>query len=260
MLWTYKFSYAQFFKLPISLCLMKYEFVNKALFFPEEGILVIGDLHLGYDYMIQQSGILIPERQVKDIISDLKNIFEQIEKKNLKVKKFVFLGDIKHSFGYVWKEKNYFNEIIKFLKEKVDDKNIILVKGNHDTIDYSFGDRLEDYHTENEISFVHGHRLIRDAFGKDVRIVVMGHLHPSAILTEKKGVKKENYKCFLTGEFKGKEVIVVPSFLGSSEGSPVNDFEEDYEDYFSIIPKKNLMNFIGDDKVYSFGKVKDLNK
>jgi hypothetical protein len=244
--------------------MIEYIFIDRALFFPEEGILTIGDLHLGYDYMIQQSGVLIPERQIKSIIEDLKKIFEQIEKNNQKVKKFVFLGDIKHSFSYSWREKNYFNQILEFLKTKVEDKNIILIKGNHDTIDYSFGDRLEDYHIHNEVSFIHGHKFLRDAFDKNIKVAVMGHIHPAVILSEKEGVKKENYKCFLTGNFKGKKIIISPSFLNSIEGAPVNDYEYEYEDYFSIIPKKDLMNFevhvIGEDKVYSFGKVKDLDK
>ena len=31
-------------------------FLNKTLFFPREGILAIGDLHLGYDQMLKNQG------------------------------------------------------------------------------------------------------------------------------------------------------------------------------------------------------------
>ena len=55
--------------------MVEYEFISKTLFFPEKGILVIGDLHIGYEAMLRQSGILIPERQIKDLITDLKKIF-----------------------------------------------------------------------------------------------------------------------------------------------------------------------------------------
>ena len=62
----------------------KYEFIDKSLFFPKQGILVIGDLHLGYDFMLQQSGVLIPERQVEEVIEELKKIFKTIESKKQK--------------------------------------------------------------------------------------------------------------------------------------------------------------------------------
>ena len=67
---------------------MEYKFINKTLFFPEQGILVVGDLHIGYDYMIQQSGVLIPEQQVHNIIEELEKILNQLQDK---VKKIVFI-------------------------------------------------------------------------------------------------------------------------------------------------------------------------
>ena len=53
----------------------KYIFVGKTLFFPKEKILVIGDLHIGYEAMLRQSGILIEKNQVKDIIKDFIDVF-----------------------------------------------------------------------------------------------------------------------------------------------------------------------------------------
>jgi len=40
---------------------------------------------------------------------DLEKIFNELKQRNLKLKKIVFIGDIKHAFTYEWKEKNYFN-------------------------------------------------------------------------------------------------------------------------------------------------------
>ncbi|MDO8528403.1 MAG: metallophosphoesterase [Nanoarchaeota archaeon] len=240
---------------------MNYEFISKTLFFPEKGILVIGDLHLGYDYMIQQSGVLIPERQVKDIIEELKEIFKKIKEAEEEIKKIIFLGDIKHSFSYEWKEKNFFNEVLSFLEKYFDKKDIIFIKGNHDTMDYSFG-KMKDYYISGDVTFLHGDKSFLPVLDKEIKTIVMGHIHPSVVISEKKGVKKEKYKCFLVGKSKGKEIIILPSFLASIEGGTVNNFDEEYEDYFSIVPKKDLMKFevyvVGDDKVYDFGKVKDL--
>lgn len=240
----------------------QYTFIGKTLYFPEEGILTIGDLHLGFEYMIQQSGILIPEAQIKEVISELKGIFEEIKKRGFKLKKIVFLGDIKHSFSYQKKEKSYFNEILKFLREHFAEKNIILIKGNHDTIDYSFSDKLKNYFIERDIAFVHGHELFSEILNKKVKTIVMGHLHPSIILSDKNNIKREKYKCFLTGKFKQKKVIILPSFLITIEGTTINSLEHEYKDYFSFIPKKTLMNFkvhvVGDKEVYDFGKIKTM--
>ncbi len=239
-----------------------YIFIGKTLFFPKEGILAVGDLHLGFEYKLQQSGLLVPEMQIEEIKEELKKIFEEIRDKKFKLKKIVFIGDIKHSFSYEWKEKNYFKEIINFLTKYIEDKNIILIKGNHDTIDYSFSDRLKDYFIEGELAFTHGHLLFPEILDKKIKTIVIGHLHPSVLLSDEQNIKKEKYKCFLTGKFRGKETIVLPSFLATIEGTTINNIENEYEDYFSIIPKKILMNFdvhaVGEEKVYNFGKIKKL--
>ncbi len=239
-----------------------YIFLSKTIFFPEKGILAVGDLHLGFEYKMQQSGVLIPEMQVEEIKKELKEIFNEIKEKNFKLKKIVFMGDIKHSFSYEWKEKNYFKEILNFLREYVDDKNIILIKGNHDTIDYSFSDRLKDYFIDGEIAFSHGHEAFPEIFDKKIKTIVIGHLHPSIILSDEQNIKREKYKCFLVGKFKKKEIIILPSFLATIEGTTINGIKDEYEDYFSIIPKKNLVNFetfvVGEKEVYDFGKIKKL--
>lgn len=241
-----------------------YLFINKTLFFPEKGILAVGDLHLGFEYKLQQSGILVPEIQVEEIKKELMSIFDEIKEKKLILKKIVFIGDIKHSFSYQWKEKNYFNEIISFLRNYVKDKNIILIKGNHDTIDYSFSDKLKDYYIDGEIVFSHGHKLFPEIFNSKIKTIVIGHLHPSIILSDKQNIKREKYKCFLVGKFKNKQVIILPSFLSTVEGTSINNLEDEYEDNFSIIPKKNLINFniyvIGEKEVYSFGKIKHISE
>ena len=240
----------------------EYLFFTKTLFFPEKGILAIGDLHLGFEYQLQQSGVLVPEQQVKEVIEELKTIFKRIKQKSLKLKKIVFIGDIKHSFSYEWKEKNYFNEVINFLKNYVKDKDIILIKGNHDTIDYSFSDKLQNYYIDGELVFCHGHELFEEIFNEKIKTIVMGHLHPSVILSDKQNIKREKYKCFLVGKFKEKETIIMPSFLTTIEGTTINSLEYEYEDYFSIVPRANLMNFecyiVGEKEVYDFGKIKKL--
>lgn len=240
----------------------EYQFISKSVFFPEHGILAIGDLHIGYEHSLIESGILVPERQVDEVIDDLRKIIEEIKKKGFKLKKIVFLGDIKHYFGYEWKEKYNFNKILGFLGDFVKDSDIILIKGNHDKFDFS-GKKMKNYYFNKGIMFFHGHMSYPQIFAERVRIWVLGHLHPSVILSDKANIKREKYKCFLTGRFGEKEAIIAPSFFGMIEGTPVNGEGYENEDGFSIIPPKAIKNFeihaINDDgKVYDFGKVKGL--
>ena len=239
----------------------RYKFVDKTLFFPNEGILVIGDLHLGYDYMLRQSGILIPERQIKEIIHDLKEIFKKIKNINHKIKKIVFLGDITHAFGYEFQERDEFFEIIDFLKKEIPEEKIILIKGNHDTMDYKHG-KMKDCYVDESISFIHGHKAFPEIFDKKIRFIISGHLHPSITLEERPGVKKEAYKCFLEGKYKDKVFIILPSFFSFIEGTPVNDYKEDYLEFFSIFSRKEILNakihVIGKENTYDFGRIRDL--
>ena len=246
---------------------MKTEFINETLFLPEKGILVVGDLHIGYDFMLRQSGVLIPERQINDTIERLEKIFEILKSEKKELKKIIFLGDIKHSFGFKFEEKRDFRKVLDFLEASFEKENIIFIKGNHDTIDYTFENRMKDFHIEEGIAFIHGHKTFLEIFGKNINTIVLGHLHPSIVLEENPGIKKEKYKCFLTGKYKNKNIFILPSFLSIIEGSRINDYSDErfYKDKkeFSIIPKKDLMKFkvhiVGENEIYSFGKVKNFN-
>lgn len=240
---------------------MKFEFIDKTVFFPKEGILAIGDLHIGYEHALVKSGFQIPETQIKDTIENLEKIIKKIKEKKYKLKKIVFLGDIKHFFGYEWKERFYFNKILDFLKKHVKEKDIILIKGNHDKFDF-VGKKMKDYYFNKGIMFLHGHATFPQIFEQRVKAIVMGHLHPSIMLRDKQNIKRETYKCFLVGKFKRKKVFILPSFLGLTEGSAVNGKSYEHGG-FSIIPNKTISKFkvyvIGENnKIFEFGKVNRL--
>jgi metallophosphoesterase superfamily enzyme len=84
------------------------------------------------------------------------------------------------------------------------------------------------------------------------------------IISDKPNIKREKYKCFLIGKYKTKNIIILPSFLATIEGTTINSIEYEYDDSFSIIPKKNLMNFNvyvwGEKENYSFGKIRSILK
>ena len=240
----------------------EYIFIDKALFFPGHGILAVGDLHLGYELMMRQSGLSLPDSQTKKIIGDLKRIFAKIKERGFEIRKIIFLGDIKHYFGFEFGERKIFDEVLNFLKDHFEDKDIILIKGNHDKMDYS-GKKMKNYLIKDGICFLHGHMAFPEIYDEKIKTIIMGHLHPSVVISDKSNVKREKFKCFLVGDFKNKKVIVLPSFFEVIEGTSVNEYKEEYQNYFSIMPKDSVMNskvfVIGKDDVYDFGKVKDIN-
>jgi len=187
------------------------EFIGKSLLINKK-VLVIGDLHLGYEGSMRESGYMIPSGLYKQMIEDLGLIFERVGT----VEKVILLGDVKHGFGrYAENEWKEIGEVMNYLRRKA--KEVIVVKGNHDAIIDSMIEKLDkvelvDYYLWGGIAFLHGDRDFPEIHEGDVKVWVMGHGHPAIVLEEDVGVKKEKYKCFLDGKFKGKDVIVVPSF------------------------------------------------
>jgi len=78
----------------------KYIFISKALYIPEIKTLAIGDLHLGYEFLINNADIQIPYSEFENMKDELKKIIEDIKKRKRDIKTVVFLGDIKHFFAY----------------------------------------------------------------------------------------------------------------------------------------------------------------
>ena len=233
----------------------EFTFLSKTLFFPKKGILVIGDLHLGYDSMIRNQGISLPFDQLEETKKELEIVFKRI-KAIYTLKKINLLGDIKHNFSFQKEEISDLRNFLKFLEKYTPKENIILIKGNHDTFtlkDYT----LKDFHIEENIAFTHGEQDFEELYkNKNIKTIVIGHIHPAVMIKDKIGVKKEKYKCFLIGKYKKKEFIILPSFFSMTEGSEINEYSKG-EQYQQIVPKEKLKFFqtyvIGRNGVYEFG-------
>ena len=87
----------------------KYSFIGKSLFFEKERIVVFGDLHLGYEENLRLHGLEIPINQFKEMKEEVKNTLKFIKTTWGKIEKIIFLGDVKHSFGFIAYEKKYIN-------------------------------------------------------------------------------------------------------------------------------------------------------
>lgn len=221
---------------------------NLALYLKKEQVLIISDLHLGYEGYLEKKGVLIPRFQLKDIIKSINNLL-----KKLKVKTIVLNGDVKHEFGKILKQE--WKDITK-LFNLLKNYKVIVVKGNHDVTLFPITNKknieiVKEFKLKNFL-IIHGD--YKPKLDKNVKIVIMGHEHPA--ISFKEAGRIEKYKCFLKGTYKKKILIVQPSFNPIIEGSDIMR-----EQFLSPLLKylSNFEIFVFDGKkVLNFGKLNKL--
>lgn len=213
--------------------------------------LIISDLHLGYEEMLTSKGTLVPRFQLADIIQQLDDILKEIKE----IKTIIINGDLKHEFGSILRTE--WREILRFI-DYISQKaaHIIITKGNHDIvldpITRKRNIQVVKNFKINDIFIAHG-----DSIDKEVtsaKTIIIGHEHPAIGLKDKS--RYEKYKCFLKGTWKGKTLIVQPSFNPLTEGTDILR-ERLLSPYL-----KNINNFevfvVSKKDVLPFGKVKNL--
>ena len=236
---------------------MKTEYIGKCLFIEgEKKILVVGDLHLGYEEVLNQAGIFLTRKMFEESIKYFDLIFDKIGK----IDYIILLGDVKHNFGNILKqERNEVLGIFDYLSTKLNkDGRLIITKGNHDNILEPIVKKREsveirDYFILDSFVFLHGDRDFPVIYDKKIKYWIMGHGHPAVKLSD--GVKIENYKCFLTGKFHGRKIIIVPSFFEYVEGSDPR--ETDLKMAWDLNLEKFNAWIVGDNKleVLDFGEL-----
>jgi uncharacterized protein len=230
------------------------EIKNKALWLKKSRALVLGDLHIGYEQALIEDGILVPKNMFQEIKRELENLLK------LEPKIVIINGDLKHEFGRISKQEwqETLELIDLFSKNKV---KVILIKGNHDTILEPIARKkqveIKDFFVLDDICILHGHKMLLDKkiYDKKIKTIIIGHNHPAISLHE--GVKQEKYKCFLLGKWHDKKLVVMPSFFTIFEGSDIKR-EKLLSPFLGENKIKNFEVFILGDKVYKFGKLKDI--
>jgi hypothetical protein len=220
--------------------------IGKALWLEKPKTLIIADLHIGYEEALNKQGILIPRTQFKEIFEELEGLIEETKPETI-----VINGDLKHEFGDISEQE--WNDTLKILDLLLKNADVILVKGNHDTILGPIARKrnlkvVDKYETDG-ICIIHGDKMIET----DAKVLIIGHEHPAISLKE--GMKTEKYKCFLLGNWKKQKLIVMPSFFSIFEGTDIRKGKL-HSPYLKDI--RNFEVFILGDKVYRFGKLKDI--
>ena len=178
--------------------------VDTALWISEKRILVMNDLHIGYEEALLKKGILIPKFQLEEIIKKTTAIIEKTLPKTI-----ILNGDVKHEFGTILKQE--WREVLQFLDYLLQRcEEVIIIKGNHDPILQTIVEKrrikvVTEYKLD-DLLIVHGDEIVET----DAKRIIIGHEHPA--ITIRQGSKWEKYKCFLKGKWQKKEVIAVPSF------------------------------------------------
>ena len=220
-----------------------------ALYIKKYGALVVSDLQIGYEGNLVSKGIFLPKFQFKDIIEQFEALLDR------KYSKIIINGDFKHELGRVseqeWRESL---RLIDYLKKNCDE--LIIIRGNHDSFLEPILKKRDMVLVNNyllgDIFFVHGDKLVD--IPKKTKAIIIGHEHPA--LSLKKDGRVEKYKCFLKGKYKGKEIIVLPSFNKLTTGSDV--LSEKIMSPFIDEKLKGFEAFVVEDEIYHFGKVEDI--
>lgn len=215
-------------------------------------ILIIADPHIGYEEYLNKEGLLVPRFQFERLLNKLSKII-----KNRRFEKIIVNGDLKHEFGKIsqqeWKDTLKFLDFLcKFSKK------IILIKGNHDTILGPIAKKrnieIVDYFKFKDTLICHGDKIIDNDNFKKLKTIIIGHEHPAISLRE--GMRTEKFKCWLVGKYKRKNLIVMPSLNLVVEGTDI--LKEKLLSPYLQQDLRNFEVFIVSDKIYKFGKLKNL--
>jgi len=149
-------------------------------------ILVIADLHIGWEMALSQKGIYVPA-QMPRLLKKLKDLISIY-----KPEKLLVLGDIKHTVARAeigeWQDiPNFFIQIKKTVPE------ICIVRGNHDgNLEPLLPEKIKLLPTTEVsiegIGFFHGHRWPSPTLLR-CETLVMGHVHPVVVFRDPAGFR-----------------------------------------------------------------------
>lgn len=177
--------------------------------------IVVADLHLGYeDRQAGSSGLVTDTSTVVDRIGSLIRRAQEASP----IERVVLAGDVIDDFSLKSVARRV--EITRALARLGRDRDLVLIKGNHDTMlpTLKTGLAVRDSFLDGNVLIAHGDRALEAvAPGSDLRsaeTIVIGHEHPVLALSD--GLRLERFKCFVrvphvTTPYGIKEVIVMPS-------------------------------------------------
>lgn len=182
-----------------------------AVYWQEEDILLISDVHLGKVSHFRKHGAAIPASLIHKNFELLDQVMEEFRPSRL-----CFLGDLFHS--YLNNEWNFFERWIDRYSTW-----IWLVSGNHDIISplkyESLGIQIQQEISVGNFILTHHPETREGLFN------ISGHIHP-AVRLKGRGRQSLRLPCF----YKSSDQLILPAF-GTFTGSHVLPVEKDKEVY-----------------------------
>jgi uncharacterized protein len=188
----------------------------RCIFWEEERVLIVSDLHFGKSGHFRKSGIGIPQNIFK---KDLQKLFSQIQFFNPKT--LLITGDMFHSSAN--KELDFF---LKWRNDFVA-VDFILVRGNHDILSKKFYEKsnievFENKFSINNFCFIHD----IDSSCEDEEnemFTFSGHIHP--------GVKMKgagNQSLMLPCFYFGRKHAIMPAFSTFTGLAKIKPLQKDH--------------------------------
>jgi len=159
---------------------------ERCLFWEEQSMLILSDLHIGKTAHFRKAGIAVPQQLFQE---DMHRLYQQIHYFN--PDRILITGDLFHSHA------NIEHEVFARWRQTLGDREIMLVRGNHEILEDSDYIRLGlaiegERYSLNGFSFSHAMNEIKS---DDDQYWFCGHVHP--------GIKLQG---------KGKQAMVLPCF------------------------------------------------
>ncbi len=219
--------------------------IGLALYTRRERTLLVSDLHIGFEDALHRQGVLMPRQQLHDMEERMGKALRSA------ARRVVILGDLKHEFGTISRQE--WQDTLSFLDMLLArGLEVVLIRGNHDTVLGPLAQKrglaiVEEFRLGDWL-LLHGdqERPLR----KDVRAVIIGHEHPAITITDSR--RREKYKCFLRGVYRGRPLVVMPSFNTITEGS---DIAKEKTLSPILAKAKGIEVFVVADRVYPFGRL-----
>jgi hypothetical protein len=177
---------------------------DRAVFLERDETLVLADLHVGRD---ATSDVAFSLGERADLTNRLEALLERFSPETV-----VFAGDLLHSFSVIPAEVP---ETVDALRGAVQDAGarVVVTPGNHDTMLPSLWDGPTETAFRVDDSLVcHGHELPEAEAAR----YVVGHDHPKIT------IEGRDHPCYLRGEFRDGEVLMLPAFTKLAGGVSVN--------------------------------------
>jgi DNA ligase-associated metallophosphoesterase len=197
---------------------------ERCLFWEEERLLIVSDLHFGKTGHFRRSGIPVPPSVYME---DLQRLFQQVQ--YFQPHELIFVGDLFHS------RPNLEHGLFHKWRKDLHSLPMHLVMGNHDLHSKKDHEGLdliihEESYTRGEFTFVH------DLSSSPLQphpspYFITGHIHPG-IRLKGKGRQSFRFPCF----YFTPRVAVLPAFSRFTGMALIEPNRED--DVFAIVENK----------------------